>query len=139
VKTARSILDSDDVRVKLEYLARVYPDEFGRREVVPLPLQPPPPPPDLSRSIRVTCGGVDVGEYMRLKGELKTIEAELKAMGALPDFPVIDEPPSTAPAQPESSDGHATQAEGGGRRPIVGAGGRVIGWTDDPNVEWNLP
>ena len=31
VKIARSILDSDDVRVKLEYLARVYPDEFGRR------------------------------------------------------------------------------------------------------------
>ena len=98
VKIAESILNSDDVRVKLEYLARVYPNEFGRREVVPLPLEPPPPPPDLSRSIRVTCGGVDVGEYMRLKGELRTIESELKAIGALPDFPMVDA--STAPGEP---------------------------------------
>ena len=51
----------------------------------------------MSKSIRFTCGGVDVGEYMRLKAELRVIEAELKAVGALPEFPVIDAPPNTAP------------------------------------------
>jgi hypothetical protein len=137
VKIARSILDSDDVRVKLEYLARVYPDEFGRREVVPLPLQPPPPPPDLSRSIRVTCGGVDVGEYMRLKGELRTIESELKAIGAFPDFPMVDAG-STAPCEPGSSDDHTIQNKSSGERPVVGDGERVIGWTDEADVEADL-
>jgi hypothetical protein len=87
----------------------------------------PPPPPDLSRSIRVTCGGVDVGEYMRLKGELRTIESELKAIGALPDFPMVDAS-STAP---ESNDGYAAQNKSGTHQPVVGAGGHVIGWTDE--------
>jgi hypothetical protein len=59
----------------------------------------------LSSSIRITCGGVDVGEYMRLKGELRVIEAELKAIGALPDFPMVDAS-STAPGEPGSSDDH---------------------------------
>jgi hypothetical protein len=138
VKIARSILDSDDVRVKLEYLGRVYPDEFGRREAVPLPLQPPPPPPDLSRSIRVTCGGVDVGEYMRLKGELRTIESELKAIDALSDFPMVDAS-STAPGETGSSDDHTIQNKSGGERPIVGDGERVIGLTDEADVEADLP
>ena len=107
MKIARSILDSDDVRVKLEYLARVYPDEYGRREIVPLPLQPAPPPPDLSRSIRFTCGGVDIGEYMRQKAELRVIEAELKTMGALRDSPVVEAPPNT----PHEPDGDANPDE----------------------------
>src|SRR5262249_44030675 len=42
VKLAQSILDSDDVRVKLEYLARVYPDEFGRSVERQLPKEPEP-------------------------------------------------------------------------------------------------
>jgi hypothetical protein len=69
-----------------------------------------------------------VGEYIRLKGELRVIEAELKAIGALPDFPVMHEPASTAP---ESHDGYAAQNKSGTHEPIVGAGGRVIGWTDE--------
>src|SRR5262249_41004748 len=40
-KILRSIWDSDDVRVKLEALARIYPAEFGRVDVRPLP-QPEP-------------------------------------------------------------------------------------------------
>lgn len=96
-RNVRSLLDEKDWRPRLELLARVYPDEYGRREIVPLPPQPAPPPPDLSRSIRFTCRGVDVGDYMRPKSELRVIEAELKAMGVLPDFPEIDAPPNTAP------------------------------------------
>jgi hypothetical protein len=135
----RSLLDEKDWRPRLELLARVYPDEYGRREIVPLPPQPPPPPPDLSRSIRFTCGGVDVGEYMRLKGELRVIEAELQAIGALPDFPVMHEPASTAPSEPGSSDDHTIQNKSDGGRPIVGDGERVIGWTDEADVEADLP
>jgi len=92
VKIAQSILDSDDVRVKLEYLARVYPDEFGRREIVPLPPQPPRPPPDLSKSIRFTCHGapdVDLRQFMELK-------AKLEAAGIKTDFPIRDQPPAQA-------------------------------------------
>ena len=80
IRIARSILDSDDARVKLEYLSRVYPAEFGRREVVPLPPQPPPPEP----SIRFTVHGVpdvDVSRFMELK-------AKLAAAGIKTDFPV---------------------------------------------------
>jgi hypothetical protein len=64
---------------------------------------------------------------MRLKGELRTIESELKAIGALPDFPMVDAS-STAP---ESNDGYAAQNKSGTHQPVVGAGGHVIGWTDE--------
>jgi hypothetical protein len=36
------------------------------------------------------------------------IEAELKAIGALPDFPMVDAS-STAPGEPGSSDDHTMQ------------------------------
>ena len=65
---------------------------------------------------------------MRLKGELRVVEAELQAIGALPDFPVMHEPASTAP---ESNDDYAAQNKSGTHQPIVGAGGHVIGWTDE--------
>jgi hypothetical protein len=137
-RIVHSLLDEKDWRARLELLARVFPDEYGRREPVPPPPAPPPPPPDLSRSIRVTCGGVDVGEYMRLKGELRVIESELKAIGALPDFPVVDAS-STAPGEPGSSADHTIQNKSGGERPIVGDGERVVGWTDEAGGEADLP
>ena len=80
------------------------------------------------------CGDVDLSEYMELKGRLRLIETELAAIDALPDFPVINEPPNTV-AQSEPPDGHGKQNKSGVQRPIVGAGGRVIGWTDEPEVE----
>jgi hypothetical protein len=112
----RSLVDERDWRARLELLARVFPDEYGRRETAPLPPQPPQPPSDLSRSIRFTCGDVDLGRYMELRGELQVLEAQLKEIDALADFPMRDAEPGTAPA-PES--------EANGRRPIVGAGGAV--------------
>ena len=42
IKILRSIWDSDDVRVKLEALSRIYPDEFARVERP----QPQPEPPE---------------------------------------------------------------------------------------------
>jgi hypothetical protein len=86
----RSLLDEKDWRARLELLARVFPDEYGRREPVPPPPAPPPPPPDLSRKIKVGIHGLpgfDLGEFLRMKGELQ-------AAGIKTDFPVID----TAPA-----------------------------------------
>jgi hypothetical protein len=80
------------------------------------------------------CGDVDVSEYMEIKGRLRLIETELAAMGALPDFPVINKTPNTV-AQSESPDRHGTHNKSGVHRPIVNAGGRVIGWTDEPEVE----
>ena len=46
VKLIRSILSGKDERVTLEYLSRVYPNEYGRSEprVVLVERQPPPPP-----------------------------------------------------------------------------------------------
>ena len=48
-KIVRSILDFPDWRAKLEILARVFPDEYGRTEprviVIPQPPPPPMPPP----------------------------------------------------------------------------------------------
>jgi hypothetical protein len=75
---------------------------------------------------------------MRLKGELRTIESELKAIGALPDFPMVDAS-TTAPGEPGSSDDHTIQNKSGGERPIVGDGERVIGWTDEADAEADLP
>ena len=116
-----------DAKFACWMLERGWPLEYAAFDRRPLP-QPPPSLPDLSSSIRITCGGVDVGEYMRLKGELRVIEAELQAIGALPDFPVMHEPASTAP---ESNDGYAGQNKSGIHQPIVGIGGHVIGWTDE--------
>jgi len=80
IRIARSILDSDDARVKLEYLSRVYPAEFGRREVVPLPPQPPPPEPSIRFTVH-RVPDVDVSWFMELK-------AKLAAAGIKTDFPV---------------------------------------------------
>jgi hypothetical protein len=74
---------------------------------------------------------------MRLKGELRTIESELKAIGALPDFPLVDAS-STAPGEPGSSDDHTIQNKSSDECPIVGDGERVIGWTDEADVEADL-
>jgi len=126
-----------DAKFACWMLERGWPLEYAAFDRRPVP-QPPPSLPDLSSSIRITCGGVDVGEYMRLKGELRTIEAELKAIGALPDFPMVDAS-STAPGEPGSSDDHTIQNKSGGERPIVGDGERVIGWTDEADVEADLP
>jgi hypothetical protein len=49
----RSLLDEKDWRARLELLARVFPDEYGRRDPVPPPPPPPEPPPDLSRSVKI--------------------------------------------------------------------------------------
>jgi hypothetical protein len=93
-RIVRSLLDEKDWRARLEVLARVFPDEYGRRDLVPLPPPPPEPPPDLSKSIRVTCYGapdVDLGQFMELKGKLE-------AAGIKTDFPIRDgEPASHAP------------------------------------------
>ena len=117
-------------------LERGWPLEYAAFDRGPIP-QPPPPPPDLSRSIRVTCGGVDVGEYMRLKGELRVIEAELKAIGALPDFPMVDAEQHRS-RRTRIKRRHTIQNKSGGERPIVGDCERVIGWTDEAD-EADLP
>jgi hypothetical protein len=52
-RIVHSLLDEKDWRARLELLARVFPDEYGRREPVPPQPAPPPPPPDLSKSIRL--------------------------------------------------------------------------------------
>jgi hypothetical protein len=44
-RIVHSLLDEKDWRARLELLARVFPDEYGRREPVPPPPAPPPPPP----------------------------------------------------------------------------------------------
>jgi hypothetical protein len=90
-RIVRSLLDEKDWRARLEVLARVFPDEYGRREPVPLPPAPPPPPPDLSKSIRLTCHGapdVDLMQFMEMK-------AKLEAAGVKTDFPIVE---STQPA-----------------------------------------
>jgi hypothetical protein len=94
-RIVHSLLDEKDWRARLELLARVFPDEYGRREPVPPPPAPPSPPPDLSKSIRVTCYGapdVDLMQFMELKGKLE-------AAGVKTDFPIIeDTQPPYAPA-----------------------------------------
>jgi hypothetical protein len=94
-RIVRSLLDEKDWRARLEVLARVFPDEYGRREPVPPPPAPLPPPPDLSKSIRLTCYGapdVDLGQFIEMK-------AKLEAAGVKTDFPIIeDTQPPYAPA-----------------------------------------
>jgi len=82
-RIVRSLLDERDWRGRLEILARVFPDEYGRHEVMALPQ---PPPPDLSKSVRITCydaPDVDLMQFTELK-------AKLEAAGIKTDFPVID-------------------------------------------------
>jgi hypothetical protein len=83
-RIVHSLLDEKDWRARLEVLARVFPDEYGRREPSPPPPAPPPPPPDLSKSIRLTCYGapdVDLMQFMEMK-------AKLEAAGVKTDFPI---------------------------------------------------
>ncbi len=90
IKVQRDIWGCNDPRVKLELLARIYPEEFGRTAERPLPPQPLQPVPDLSKSIRVSCYAtpdVDLAQFMEMK-------AKLEAAGVKTDFPIMD----TAPA-----------------------------------------
>jgi hypothetical protein len=99
-RIVHSLLDEKDWRARLELLARVFPDEYGRREPVPPPPAPPPPPPDLSKSIRLTCYGapdVDLMQFMELKGKLE-------ATGIKTDFPIIDTPPASQAATDDDDD-----------------------------------
>jgi hypothetical protein len=96
-RIVHSLLDEKDWRARLELLARVFPDEYGRREPVPPPPAPPPPPPDLSKSIRLTCYGapdVDLAQFMEMK-------AKLEAAGVKTDFPIIE---GTQPPHAPASD-----------------------------------
>jgi hypothetical protein len=106
-----------DAKFALWLLERGWPNEYGAfgRRPVPLPTEPQPPP-DLSRMVKFTCGNVDLGEFMEIEAKYKAMK---NALG-LRDEPV------TVPA-PES--------EANGHRPIVGAGGRVIGWTDSDDSD----
>ena len=63
----------------------------------------------------------------------RRLEAKLKAVGALADFPVIHRPLNSAAEKESHCD--TPQNKSSQHRPIVGGGGRVIGWTDEPCVE----
>jgi hypothetical protein len=89
-RIVRSLLDEKDWRARLEVLARVFPDEYGRREIVPLPVQPPR---DLSKSVRLTCYGapdVDLGEFMEVEATYKEMKAKLQAAGVKTEFPIFN-------------------------------------------------
>jgi hypothetical protein len=104
-RIVHSLLDEKDWRARLEVLARVFPDEYGRRDLVPLPPPPPEPPPDLSKSIRVTCYGapdVDLGQFMEMK-------AKLEVAGVKTDFPIVE---STQPAHPSDGDDALEPSDG---------------------------
>jgi hypothetical protein len=113
-----------DVRHAEWLLERQFPSEFAPldRRPVPLPTEPQPVP-DLSRMVKFTCGDIDLGEFAEIEAKYKAMKDVLGL-----NFPVRDEP--TAVPAPES--------EANGHHPIVGAGGRVIGWTDNPEAQSDL-
>jgi hypothetical protein len=78
-KILRSIWDSGDVRVKLEALARIYPDEFGRVDVRPLPQ----PEPEKKITVAFVC------------------DTKGKTLAEVANFPII----TTEQAMPESERG----------------------------------
>ena len=89
-RIVRSLLDEKDWRARLEVLARVFPDEYGRREIIPPPPAPPPRPPDLSKSVRVTYHGVPDVNLM----EFWDMKRKLEAAGiSTEDFPMRDDQP----------------------------------------------
>jgi hypothetical protein len=101
-------------------LERQFPGEFAPldRRPVPPPIEPQPVP-DLSRMVKFTCEDIDLREFMEIEAKYKAMK---EALG-LRDEPV------TVPAEREAN----------GHHPIVGAGGRVVGWTDsddsDPDAD----
>jgi len=79
-RIVRSLLDEKDWRPRLEMLARVFPDEYGRRDIVPLPTEPASPMPPMTLVLSMN------GE----KRETTFEEAERIFCG---HFPRRDEPP----------------------------------------------
>lgn len=79
-RIVRSLLDEKDWRPRLEMLARVFPDEYGRRDIVPLPTAPASPMPPMTLILSMN------GE----KRETTFEEAEEIFCG---HFPRRDEPP----------------------------------------------
>ena len=102
-RIVRSLLDEKDWRPRLELLARVYPGEYGRREVVP--------PAEPERKPMVTRHVFETGG--------KTLQEPT-------NFPISGD--LTPPAEPKEQ--AAPAAPAAQRCPIVGIGKRVIGWTD---------
>lgn len=83
-KILRSIWDSDDMRVKLEALARIYPDEFARTDARP---QLPQPEPETR---------INVAFIVDTKG---------KSLEEVASFPVITTEQAMASTEPEPTAG----------------------------------
>jgi hypothetical protein len=108
VKIIRSLLDEQDWRPRLELLARVFPDEYGRREIVPQVEQERPP--TLLKVVLNTNG--------------KTLEE-------ITNFPIIDDksPPPDEAKPPPADNKDAPQ-----RVPQVIAG-HCVGWRDRDELD----
>jgi hypothetical protein len=83
-RLVRSILSEKDWRARLEILARVFPDEYGRRDLVP-PTEPNPPSP--MPSIRYVLSMPDGSQRETTFQEAAQIFAG--------HFPIKDEMPET--------------------------------------------
>jgi hypothetical protein len=88
-KIVRSILDNPDWRPKLEILARVFPDEYGRTEPRVIVVQQPPPPPmppPITSVTRQWTKDVNVPKeltrYLDLLQRAESISTRAKVLGA---------------------------------------------------------
>jgi hypothetical protein len=106
VKIVRSLLDEKDWRPRLELLARVFPDEYGRREIVPQVEQERPP--TLLKVVLNTNG--------------KTLEE-------ITNFPIIESLPPNEAKPPHADNKDAPQ-----RVPQVIAG-HCVGWRDRDELD----
>jgi hypothetical protein len=102
----RAIFANKDWRGRAWYLERTFPLEFGRCAERDLPA-------DLEKK------KISVAVILNTGG--KTLEE-------VTNFPIVDD---LSPPKGEATSQEASNAHTGQRRPIVGAGGHVIGWTDE--------
>ena len=106
----RAIFANKDWRGHAWYLERTFPLEFGRCAERDLPA-------DLEKK------KISVAVILNTNG--KTLEE-------VTNFPVIgDLSPPKNEAEPTDEPGQVAASAKSGSRPIVGAGGHVIGWTDE--------
>jgi len=106
-RIVRSLLDEKDWRPRLELLARVFPDEYGRREIVPQVEQERKP--------------TFVKVVLNING--KTLEE-------ITNFPIVDDLALRVQNEAKSQPADASNTHVPQRVPVVGIGGKVVRWRD---------
>jgi hypothetical protein len=75
IRVVNDLWQCKDPRVKLELLSRIYPNEFGRRDLAPIPVEPQPEPRPAVAFVLADRKSVSFEEAQKIYGDFPVQES----------------------------------------------------------------